>query len=114
MGGEAGVTLSHGAEVAMGFQDGASIAPVHRGKRLEECQCVVEATCEQCFLAVAFGQILVQEQEVVAKVEVGFAWIALGQAAASQVVDMAIGYKGNVVASEPHAPAQLLAGGGFY
>ena len=106
-GGRLGVLLAHGAEVVVRANNRLGIAEVEAGKALEECERVVEAANEQRAARVFCWQILVQKKQVVAEVEVGFAWIALWKAAATEVIHLALGNVAVAVASVEQSPAKV-------
>ena len=106
-GGWLGVLLAHGAEVVVRANNRLGIAEVEAGKALEECERVVEAANEQRFLSVFCWQILVQKEQIVAEIEVGFAWVALWKATTTEVIHLALGNVAVAVASVEQSPAKV-------
>ena len=76
-------------------------------QRHAKSQRVHQATYKQQFLALTVGQILVKQQQVVAEVEVGLPGVAIGKAAATQVIDMARRQHQQVFTGQTNAPAQV-------
>ena len=91
----------------MGADNRPGILEVELGERHAKSERIHQAPCEQQTLALAGGQILVQQQEVVAEVQIGLAGVALGQATASQVVDTAGGQHHQVITRQADAPTEV-------
>ena len=73
----AGVAAFEFAVVVVGFNDCPGIAYVQLGEGHEECEGVVEPSYDEHALAVFHWQILVEQEEAVAEIEIGFTRIAL-------------------------------------
>ena len=91
----------------MGSDNGPRIAKVEFGNGHTKGQRVHQPPCEQQAFSVTMGQVFVQQEQVVAEVEVGLAGIALRQAAATQVIDMARRHHQQFISCQTDAPAQV-------
>ena len=83
------VVLPHRAEVVVCLKHGACIGKVELCQKHKECQSVVEAAHEKRARAVAAWQILVEQQQIVAEVEIRLARIPGRQAATAKMIDNA-------------------------
>ncbi len=106
-GGVLGVVAPHLAVVDVGLDDGLGITAMQFGKGHEDGQGVVQAPDEEHALALAGRQVLVEQQQVVAEVEVGLAGVALRQAGSAQVVDARLRHEADVAAQQVDAPTQV-------
>ena len=69
------VVGAHLPEVAMSAQHGRSIGKVKRHDKLHPRKRIIQPTHQQTLLSRRVGQILVQEQQVVAEIKIGLARI---------------------------------------
>ena len=65
----------------MCINDGSGIAKMQFGESHEDGESVVETPDNEHSLSVFDGKVLVEQEQTIAEVEVGLAWITLRQAA---------------------------------
>ena len=105
--GLSGVVRPHLPEIAVGTDDSPCVSKVELGQRHAKGHRIHQPAHEQQPLPFLTRQVLVQQQEVVAEVQIGFARVAIGQATAAQVVHMTRRHHGQVIARKADAPAQV-------
>ena len=99
------IVLAHGAEVAMRLKHCLGIGEIELRHKHREGERVVKPPDEQLAAPLPQWQVLVEQQQVVAEIEIGLAGIAGRQTAATEVIDHAIGHKTDVEPEQMYAPA---------
>ncbi len=70
-----GVGAAHPAEVAMGFDDCDGIWEIKGEDEFCPCHGVEQASAQKCRAYIMCREVFMEQQEVVAEVEIGFPWV---------------------------------------
>ena len=91
----------------MGAQDGVGVGEIHCEHEFHPSYGVEQTAAQQGGAQVAQGEVLVEQQQVVAEVQIGFTRVGGGEAPSAEMVDPALRHGHNLVAVKEYAPAKV-------
>ena len=108
IGGGVGVVIAtHTAEVAVGAEHSSGVFEVESEGEFRPSDCVVESAAQEGCTTVGYGEVFVEEEEIVAEVEIRFSRGGRGEASAAQVINDGLRHGFDVETCEEHTPAEV-------
>ena len=105
--GVCGVGFFHVCEVAVGFENGSGKLEFQGGDIFSPRHGVEQSAPYQFRPSDSIGKILIEHQQVVAKIEIGLARVRVGERAAAEMIDTGVADCHNLITSEHYAPAEV-------